>query len=177
MSSLTERLLGLPSSSPVEGSEMSGSFQSGSDDYEAGQGAYSEDDYEYSSDSGVYHQDHYGVHSGGNDYHSEKCCPLVVDALCLAAILFAIAGATLFLSRVFQVELCMVNGAAVTTFVANCRAGRRKRSRYDRPWRQGQALRLLEGNNKKKFNTLYNQSFDIRAYTVNSAFYVLSLES
>ena len=53
--------------------------------------------------------------------------------MCLAAILGAIAGATVLLQRVFMVELCMVDGAAVTLFVANCR-GRRKRSNFDWPW-------------------------------------------
>ena len=79
-----------------------------------------------------------GGHAGGYSGHSgysdnEQCCPLVVDALCLAAILGAIAGATVLLQRVFMVELCMVDGAAVTLFVANCR-GRRKRSNFDWPW-------------------------------------------
>ena len=91
-----------------------------------------------------------GGHAGGYSGHSgysdrEQCCPLVVDALCLAAILGAIAGATVLLQRVFMVELCMVDGAAVTLFVANCRAGRRKRSGFDRPWWHGPLLRLLEG--------------------------------
>ena len=115
---------------------MSGSFQFG----------------DYSSGHGV---DHYGGHSGGGyhehsgSYHDEKCCPLVVDALCLAAILGAIAGATVLLQRVFMVELCMVNGAAVALFVANCRAGRRKRSDFDsdRPWWHGLVLRVSKGKN------------------------------
>ena len=69
---------------------------------------------------GVDHKDHYGGHSGhsgyghsGGGYHEEKCCPLVVDFLCLAAILGAIAGAALLLARVIQIEIM---------------AGRRKRS-------------------------------------------------
>ena len=104
--------------------------------------------YDYSSGSGVDRIDHYGGHHSGyhehHDYHEDKCCPLVVDALCLAAILGAIAGATVLLQRVFMVELCMVDGAAVTLFVANCR-GRRKRSSFARPWWHGPLLRLLEG--------------------------------
>ena len=65
------------------------------------------------------HQDHYGGHSGhsgyghSGGYHEEKCCPLVVDFLCLAAILGAIAGAALLLARVIQIEIM---------------AGRKKRS-------------------------------------------------
>ena len=55
------------------------------------------------------HKDHYGGHSGhghsGGGYHDDKCCPLVVDALCLAAILGAIAGAALLLARVIQIEI------------------------------------------------------------------------
>ena len=47
----------------------------------------------------------YGSHSGIGSYHNEKCCPLVVDFLCLAAILGAIAGAAVLLARVFQIEL------------------------------------------------------------------------
>ena len=54
----------------------------------------------------------YHQHSGGG-YHDDKCCPLVVDFLCLAAILGAIAGAALLLARVIQIEIM---------------AGRRKRS-------------------------------------------------
>ena len=48
------------------------------------------------------HQDHYGGHSGyghSGGYHEEKCCPLVVDFLCLAAIIGAIAGAAIDGSR------------------------------------------------------------------------------
>ena len=42
-------------------------------------------------------------------YHEEeKCCPLVVDPLCVGAILLSIAGATLLLARTFQIELTMV---------------------------------------------------------------------
>ena len=102
--------------------------------------------YDYSSGSGVDRIDHYGGHSGyHHGYHEDKCCPLVVDAMCLAAILGAIAGATALLQRVFMVELCMVDGAAVALFVANCRTGRRKRSGFDRPWWRGPLLRLFKG--------------------------------
>ena len=44
-------------------------------------------------------------HSGGDDGHKDQCCPLVVDALCLAAILASIAGASVLLSRVIQIEI------------------------------------------------------------------------
>ena len=136
-------LLGSLSSSQADNSEMSGSFQSG----------FGGASYDYGSGSGVDRNDHYGGHSGyhhhSGDYHDDKCCPLVVDALCLAAILGAIAGATVLLQRAIQVELCMVNGAAVALFVANCRAGRRKRSDIERPWWHGPLLRLVEGKNKE----------------------------
>ena len=46
------------------------------------------------------HSGHSG-HSGGGD----KCCPLVVDALCLAAILGSIGGASFLLARVIQIEI------------------------------------------------------------------------
>ena len=139
-------LLGSLSSSSADNSLMSGSFQSG-----FGDTSY---DYGSGSGSGVDRNDHHGGHSGyhhhsGHGYHDEKCCPLVVDALCLAAILGAIAGATALLQRTFQVELCNVAGNAVALFVANCRNGRRKRSDYDRPWWHGPFLRLLEGKNKE----------------------------
>ena len=92
-------------------------------------------DYDYSKGSHGYSDSASDRHSGyGGDYggygsHSgygqkEACCPLVVDFLCLAAILGAIAGATLLLQRVFQIELTML-------------AGRRKRS--------AEFLPLLEG--------------------------------
>ena len=42
-------------------------------------------------------------------YNDEECCPLVVDLLCLAAIIVSIAGATFLLSRVMQIELTMTN--------------------------------------------------------------------
>ena len=66
-------------------------------------------DYEYSDHSGNdRHSDSggYGSHSGsGYGGGKEECCPLVVDALCLAAILGAIAGASILLARVLQIEL------------------------------------------------------------------------
>ena len=67
-------------------------------------------DYDYSyGGTDVSRNDHYGGHSGyhhhSGSYHDEKCCPLVVDAVCLGAILLAIAGSTVFLARTFQIEL------------------------------------------------------------------------
>ena len=142
MSALLDNILGSLSSSAANDSEMSGSFQSGVG------GA----NYDYGSGSGVDRNDHYGGHSGyhhhsGHGYHDEKCCPLVVDSLCLAAVLGAIAGATVLLQRTFQVELCNVNNVAVTLFVNACRNGRRKRSDYDRPWWHRPLLRVFEGKN------------------------------
>ena len=46
--------------------------------------------------------------------------------MCLVAILGAIAGATSFLARTFQIELCRVNGANVNT---PCNLGRRRKKR------------------------------------------------
>ena len=47
-----------------------------------------------------------GVQSGyGHEYHDRECCPLVIDLLCLGAIMFSIAGASILLSRVMEIEL------------------------------------------------------------------------
>ena len=119
MSALLDGLLGSIVASPSENSEMSGSFQSG-----VGGG-----DYDYGG-SGIDRNDHHGGHSGYHHhsgyYHDDKCCPLVVDAVCLAALLLAVAGATTFLARTFQIELCRVNGANVNT---PCVVGRRRKKR------------------------------------------------
>ena len=112
MSALLDGLLGSLAASPTEDSEMSGSFQSG----------FGGSDYDYGG-SGVDRNDHYGGHSGSH-HHSEHCCPLVVDALCVAAILLSIAGATTFLARSFQIELCNLAGQGVN----NC-VGRRRKKR------------------------------------------------
>jgi hypothetical protein len=51
------------------------------------------------------HSSGYG-HSGGYDDHKEEeCCSLVVDLICLAAILGALAAATVLLGRVIQIEI------------------------------------------------------------------------
>ena len=60
-------------------------------------------DRDYHDDGGHGHghgHDSHGVHSASG-YGKEHCCPLVVDLLCLAAILFAILGASLFLNQVW----------------------------------------------------------------------------
>jgi hypothetical protein len=49
----------------------------------------------------------YGSHSGGGYEKKEECCPLVIDLICLAVILAAIAGATALLGRVIQIEIMM----------------------------------------------------------------------
>ena len=104
-----------------ESSDKSGSFQSG-----FGGGG----DYDYGghgADRSGYGHDHYGGHSGSHHhsgYHEDHCCPLVVDALCLAALLGAVAGATVFLARTFQIELCNLAGQGID----NC-VGRRRRKR------------------------------------------------
>ena len=75
---------------------------------------YSDDDAAHALSSGYdgdYHDDDHDAHGGhsASGYgKKEECCPLVVDLLCLVAILFAIAGATFFLQRVIQIELTMV---------------------------------------------------------------------
>ena len=46
--------------------------------------------------------------------------------MCLAAILGAVAGATVFLARTFQIELCRVNNVNVNT---PCVVGRRRKKR------------------------------------------------
>ena len=72
-------------------------------------------DYDYSKDRHSYEDSASDRHSGYGGYGShndhgygkEECCPLVVDLLCLAAILGAIAGASILLSRVMLIELTM----------------------------------------------------------------------
>ena len=58
------------------------------------------------SSGGYGHSSHssYG-HSSGGYGKKEECCPLVVDALCLAAILGAIAGAAALLNQVIMLEI------------------------------------------------------------------------
>ena len=49
------------------------------------------------------------IHSG-YERQDNQCCPLVVDLFCLAAILGAIAGATVLVARVTEIELCSIDG-------------------------------------------------------------------
>ena len=100
---------------------------------------YSKDSHGYSDSGSDRHSGYGGGHAsghGGYGSHSgygqkEACCPLVVDFLCLAAILGAIAGASLLLSRVFQIELTML-------------AGRRKRSAELLPLLEGEHATILQ---------------------------------
>ena len=54
----------------------------------------------YDRDYDDHDHDSHGGHSASGYGKKEECCPLVVDLLCLAAILFSIFLAALFLSRV-----------------------------------------------------------------------------
>ena len=106
-------------------------FKDSSNDYEVGSL-----DYDYGYHSGNDRNDRhsgYGSHSGSG-YGKEECCPLVVDALCLAAILGAIAGAAVLLARVFQIELTNV--------------GRRKK-RFALDSEGGVWLPVLDGKQEK----------------------------
>ena len=127
MSALLDGLLGPFAASSTKDSEMSGSFQSGV----GGSGG----DYDYGGsgiDRSGYGHDHHGGHSGyhhHSGYHEDHCCPLVVDALCLVALLGAVAGATTFLARTFQIELC--NLAGRNPAVNNCAGGGRRRRKRE----------------------------------------------
>ena len=53
-----------------------------------------------------HHADNYASASGSSGYGAgAECCPLVVDLLCLAAILASIGGASVLLARVIQIEI------------------------------------------------------------------------
>ena len=71
----------------------------------SGHSGYGHSGYGHSAHGG--HSSGYGHgHSGHSGYgHEDKCCPLVVDLLCLAAILGAILGASLLLARVIAIEI------------------------------------------------------------------------
>ena len=142
MSAILDGLLGSLEASSTVNSDMSGSFQLG-----FGGGG----DYDYGG-SGVDRNDHYGGHSGS--YH-EACCPLVVDVLCVAAIIFAIGGAAVLLSRIFQIELCQINGVVVNAPCPN--PGRRRKREIEVPYRvydwspagfYGRAWIVIEGKEK-----------------------------
>ena len=57
-----------------------------------------------------YHVDSYASASGnsGSGYGGAQCCALVVDAICLAAILGSIAGASVLIARTIQIEITNV---------------------------------------------------------------------
>ncbi len=80
---------------------ISAAHFSGGDSYDYG-------DYGYGPNGGYDHSG-FGHHSGyGHGYgHHDDCCPLVVDLLCLIALLGAIGAAALFLERVIQIEIMM----------------------------------------------------------------------
>ena len=70
-----------------------------------GYGGYADTAAALSSGYGHDYNDHdrydsHGGHSASGYGKKEECCPLVVDLLCLAAIIFSILGATLFLRQV-----------------------------------------------------------------------------
>lgn len=64
----------------------------------------STDGYGANSDGSFSGYGHGGGYGHGHG-HGHKCCPLVIDALCLAAILGALAGATLFLANLIAMSL------------------------------------------------------------------------
>ena len=117
---MTSLLSGLFFSNPKEGQDSLGSHSSG---YGGNPSGYSGSGIDRSSGYGHHSggghggggggYGHSGGHSGGysghsghsGGGHSDKCCPLVVDALCLAAIIGSIGGATVLLSRVIQIEI------------------------------------------------------------------------
>ena len=144
MSALLERLF----ASSVGESDMSGSFQSGYDysgPGDSGSGVDRSD--HYGGHSGYHHHsDHYGGHSG--HYHEEKCCPLVVDTLCVVALLGAIAGATFLLTRTFQIELCNLAGQGIDNCV------RRRRRRRALVGHKVRLLQMLEGKLSHTFDTI-----------------------
>ena len=150
MSEVLDRLLGSLSLSPWPGedSEASGSQWDSSYDY-SGYGDHIRYDPDAESSFGIFKKDKdhsgTGVNSGyGNDNQDEECCPLVVDKLCVLAILLSIAGASIFLARTFQIELCNVNGADVNT---PCVTGRKKRALG---YYEEQLQLVLEGKHHEK---------------------------
>ena len=69
-------------------------------------------DYDYNDADDIDRNDRHsgygghGSHSGsGYGGGKEACCPLVVDTLCLAAILGAVAGAAALLNQVIMLEI------------------------------------------------------------------------
>ena len=62
-------------------------------------------DYDYNYDGGNDRHSGFGGYGSHSGSGQEACCPLVVDAMCLAAILLGIGGAAVLLGRVFEIEL------------------------------------------------------------------------
>ena len=60
------------------------------------------------SGGGYSHSGGFSGHSGHSSHGKDQCCPLVIDSICLAAVLVSIAGATILLSRVIQLEITNV---------------------------------------------------------------------
>ena len=88
-------------------------------------------DDEYSHSSGHGH----GHKAQGAYFEDEKCCPLVVDLLNLAAIIFSIAGAALLLSQVIAIEIM---------------AGRKRRSLSKPVFEEGKTISMVLGKNMDK---------------------------
>ena len=58
-----------------------------------------------SEDEGYYDGGGSDAYGALSSYGGEECCPLVVDSTALFTLLFAIAGAAFFLSRVAMISL------------------------------------------------------------------------
>ena len=88
------------------------------------------------------YKEHHSGH-GGHHYHhdDDECCPLVVDFLCLAAILFSLTVATLILNQVIILEIM---------------AGRRKRAaaRGGSPLVFGGERQKIALNDREAFRSL-----------------------
>ena len=87
-----------------------------------------DDGYSHSSDDG-----RHGLKHGHTE--EEECCPLVVDFLNLAAIIFSIAGAALLLSQVIAIEIM---------------AGRKRRSLSKPVFEEGKTISMVLGKNMDK---------------------------
>ena len=112
---MTSLLSGLFFSNPKEGQDSLGSHSSGyggNPSGYSGSGIDRSSGYGHSgghghSGGGHGHSGGYSGHSGHSG-HGDKCCPLVVDAICLAAILGSIAGASVLIARTMQIEITNV---------------------------------------------------------------------
>jgi hypothetical protein len=97
---------------------LSGSFTSGYGD-SSGHSASGHSGYGNSKSSGYGHSGGYNDHHSGYGHMDEECCPLVIDLLCLAAILAALAGATVLLGRVIQIEITGLGKRSFMSFLDN----------------------------------------------------------